>query len=63
MHELFQIQTVPEDDISTDMSKLKNIWTELTQVSQKDKRELPELLYICKTPDTLGNEYASFESK
>lgn len=51
------------DDISTHMSKLKNIWTELNQELNKDSnQELPELLLVCKILDTLDNSYFSFRS-
>lgn len=58
----FGFKRNPEDDIATHMSKLKNIWSELSQNLKKDNKELPELLLICKILDTLGEEYTSFKS-
>lgn len=60
----FGFKRDPADDIATHMAKLKNIWTELNQeMSQSEhKKELPELLLICKILDTLGEEYFQFRS-
>lgn len=55
----------PDDNIATHLSKLKNIWTELTRELQKEHSQevLPELFLICKILETLPEEYFSFKHK
>lgn len=51
-------------EVSTHVSKLKNIWTELTRELKKEhlKENLPDLFLICKILDILPEEYFSFKS-
>ncbi|XP_074029249.1 uncharacterized protein [Leptinotarsa decemlineata] len=59
-----------EDDISSNISKLKNLWNILQNEISKDKVvngntckcNLPELLVICKILETLSTEDYSFKS-
>lgn len=57
----FGLKKNPTDDAATHLSKLKNIWTSLNKELGDDKK-LPDLLLICKTLDTLGEEYNQFKS-
>lgn len=63
--ELFSYKKRPEDDISSHLSRLKNLWNSLLAEFAKDGpsgKELTELLLICKILDTLPEQYFSFKS-
>ncbi|KAI8435453.1 hypothetical protein MSG28_003756 [Choristoneura fumiferana] len=53
----------PSHDITTHVSKIKTIWSDLkTELMKIDKSELPDILLICKILDTLPEAYFSFKS-
>ncbi|KAI5642892.1 gag-polypeptide of LTR copia-type domain-containing protein [Phthorimaea operculella] len=62
--EFFQCRHEPSCDIASHISKLKNLWHRMKQELSKEDgaKELPEVLLICKTLDTLPAEYFSFKS-
>lgn len=62
--EFFSFQYNKEDDVSTHMSKLKNIWDNLNEeITKKDATvKLPDLFLICKILDTLDERYFAFKS-
>lgn len=63
--EFFSYQRDPCSDISSHLSKLKNLWNNLKLEISKDQQnnfELPELFLICKILGTLPESYFSFRS-
>lgn len=63
--QFFSLKKHPVDDVTTHISKLKTLWSELKQEMAKDadqKPEMPDLFLICKILGTLPDEYFSFKS-
>lgn len=62
--EFFSFKHNKEDDVSTHMSKLKNVWNNLNvEITRKDANaKLPDLFLICKILDTLSERYFAFKS-
>ncbi|CAH2103701.1 unnamed protein product [Euphydryas editha] len=61
--EFFGYSKDPSHDITTHVSKIKTIWTDLkAELMKIDKSELPDILLICKILDTLPEAYFSFKS-
>lgn len=63
--EFFSYKRDSTDDISSYLSKLKNLWNDLKLEISKDTQSncnLPELFLICKILDTLPEEFFSFKS-
>lgn len=61
--DFFKLKRDPSDDMSTHVSKLKNLWHSLKEeLLKEEKVELPEVLLICKILDTLPEVYFSFKS-
>lgn len=53
----------PDHDMTTHLSKIKNLWFELkTELAKDEKSDLPDILLICKILDTLPEAYFSFKS-
>lgn len=62
--DFFGFKHMKEDDVSTHMSKLKNIWNDLNvELTKKDETtKLPDLFLICKILDTLDERFFAFKS-
>lgn len=63
--QFFSFKKCSSDDLSTHISKLKNLWNNLKLEMAKDPQnnvELPDLFLICKILGTLPDEYFSFKS-
>jgi transposase InsO family protein len=63
--EFFNFKRNPSDDVSSHMSKLKNIWNNLNvAISMADygTGQLPDLLLICKILETLDERFFAFKS-
>ena len=62
--EFFSFKHCKEDDMSTHMSKLKNVWNDLNvEITRRDANaKLPDLFLICKILDTLGERFFAFKS-
>lgn len=63
--EFFGFKRDPTLDISSNLSKLKNLWNELKLEISKDKNSictLPDLFLICKSLGMLPEDYFSFKS-
>ncbi|BES89982.1 Hydra magnipapillata [Nesidiocoris tenuis] len=61
--QFFNYQRDEEDDVSTHMSKLKNLWEKLkTEISKEKPCELPDIFLICKILGTLSDDFFSFKS-
>lgn len=59
----FGYKKMSGDDMATHLSKIKNIWFELTlEMLKSEGKELPEMFIICKILETLPDEYFSFKS-
>lgn len=64
-YSFFSYKKDPTHDMSAHLSKLKNIWHELNEELKTDKeeRDLPNILLICKILETLSDDsYFSFKS-
>lgn len=59
--QFFGFKKNPTDDIATHMSKLKNLWNEMSRDAQNNT-ELTDLFLICKILGTLPEDYFSFKS-
>lgn len=61
--DFFKLKRDPIDDMSTHVSKLKNLWHSLKEeLLKEEKVELPDVILICKILDTLPEAYFSFKS-
>lgn len=63
--QFFGFKRNPADDVTTHISKLKTLWSDLKLEMAKDDKnnpELPDLFLICKILGTLPDEYFSFKS-
>lgn len=62
--EFFSFKRNMSDDVSTHMSKLKNIWTNLNiEIMKSDVNcKLPDLFLICKILETLDDRFFAFKS-
>ncbi|XP_061721806.1 uncharacterized protein LOC133528434 [Cydia pomonella] len=62
--EFFNFKRNPSDDVSSHMSKLKNIWNNLNvEMTKADGTgQLPDLLLICKILETLDERFFAFKS-
>lgn len=62
--QFFSFKNSSNDDVSTMMSKLKNIWNDLNaEILKADPNmKLPELFLICKILDVLDEKFFNFKS-
>lgn len=61
--EFFSYRKDPSHDITTHISKIKTLWSDLKlELVKTEKCELPNILLICKILDTLPDNYFSFKS-
>lgn len=61
--ELFSFEWVENLDVSTHISKLKSLWTEINAgLELKGNQKLPELLLICKILHVLPSSFKMFKS-
>lgn len=63
--QFFGFEKNPDDDVTTHISKLKTLWSQLKQEMANDDKnnsEMSDLFLICKILGTLPDEYFSFKS-
>lgn len=61
--ELFSFEWVEDLDVSTHISKLKSLWTEINAgLELKGNQKLPELLLMCKILHVLPSSFKMFKS-
>lgn len=61
--EFFGYRKDPSHDITTHISKIKTLWSDLkAEIMKIEKYDLPDILLICKILDTLPETYFSFKS-